>query len=186
MRRVRWLVIGAVALAFAGAVAAVVTIEPKLSDARDRVDLRWSPLRDPLKLRYEALSVMATALHDAGAGDRAVTTALDDALARWSKLALRGANHTDVTLEAKTANELEALARRVNANIDASDRLGLNEAIKAARSAFAQAVVPVPTISAYNRAARAYEDERSGTINRLVAGALGYKARPLLVVAGDS
>lgn len=183
MRRVRWLVIGAVALALAGAVAAVVTIEPKLSDARDRVDQRWAPLREPLIARYQALSGMATALHDAGAGERAVTAALDDALARWSKLALRGAKHTDVTVEAKTANELEALARRVNANIDASDRLKVNEAIKAARSAFDLAVVPVPTISAFNRAVRTYEDQRSGIVNRLVAGALGYKSRPLLVIA---
>lgn len=176
------MVIGAVALALAGAVAAVVTIQPKLSDARDRVDLRWTPLREPLDARFDALSVMATALHDAGAGDRAVTAALDDALARWSKLALRGPEHTDVTLEVKTANELEALARRVNANIAASDRLSLNEGIKAARSAFDLAVVPVPTIAAYNRAVRAYEDQRSGTINRLVAGAMGFEARPLLVV----
>jgi hypothetical protein len=133
-------------------------------------------------MRYDALSVMAVALHEAGAGDRAVTIALDDALARWGKLALRGPKHTDVTLETKTANELEALARRVNANIDASDRLGGNEAIKAARLAFDQVVVPVPAKSAYNRAVRAYEDKRSGIINRLVAGAMGFDARPLLVV----
>ncbi len=182
MRRVRWLLIGVVALALAGAVAAVVTIQPKLNDARDRVDLGWTPLREPLDARYDALSVIATALHDAGAGERAVTTALDDALARWSKLALRGPEHTDVTLEVKTANELEALARRVDANINASDRLRANDAIKAAQLAFPQAVVSVPTIAAYNRAVRAYEDERSGTINRLVAGAMGFEARPLLVV----
>jgi len=182
-RRVRWLVIGAAALAIAGAVAAVVLIEPDLSDARDRVDHRWTPLREPLDARYQALGGVATALHDAGEGDRAVTTDLDSVLARWSKLALRGPTHTDPAREAATANELEALARRVRANIAGSDRLTANTALGAAMGAFDQAVPPAPrAIEAYNRAVRQYEHERSGTINRLVAAALGYDARTLLVV----
>jgi len=183
-RRVRWLVIGAVALAVAGAAAAAVLIEPDLGAARDRVDIRWAPLREPLATRYEALAGVATALHDAGAGDRAATLALDNALARWSKLALQGPEHTDPAREAKAANELEALARRVRANIAGSDRLNANEALGAAVLTFDQAVVPVPTITQYNRAVRQYERERSGTINRLVAAALGYDARPVLVVGG--
>jgi hypothetical protein len=167
-------------------VTAVVTVQPDLSDARDRVDLRWTALRAPLDTRYQALAGVATALHDAGAGDRAVTTALDDTLARWSKLALRGPKHTDIALEAKTANDLEALARRVTANINASDRLHANEALGAAKLAFDQAVPEgfVPMKKAYNRAVRQYEQERSGTIHRLVAAALGYDPRPLLVVGG--
>jgi hypothetical protein len=184
MRRVRWLVIGAVALALAGAVAAVVTIEPEISGARDRVDLRWTPLREPLAARYVTLEVVATELDAAGAAERAVTTALHDSLDRWTKLALRGANHTDLVLEVKTANELEALARRVKANILGSDRLNANLTLQAAVGAFDLAVVPVPTISAYNRAVRQYEKERSGTINRLVAGALGYESRPVLLIGG--
>jgi hypothetical protein len=184
MRRVRWLVLGAVALAIAGAVAAVVTIQPNLSDARDRVDLRWAPLRESLDPRYQALAGVATALQNAGAGDRAVTTALDASLARWSKLALRGPKHTDIELEVATANDLEALARRVTANINGSDRLKNDAALVAAKLAFDQAVPAgfVQMMAAYNHAVRQYEEERSGTIHRLVAAALGYDARPLFVV----
>jgi hypothetical protein len=182
MRRVRWLVLGAVALALAGAVAAVVTIQPDLSEARDNVDQQWTPLRAPLGARYIALAGVATALQNAGAGDRSVTTALDDALARWQKLSLRGPKHTDIALEASTANELEALARRVKANIAASDRLAANPELGNAMVAFGEAVVPLLEISAYNHAVHHYERERSGTIHRIVAATLGYKARPVLLV----
>jgi hypothetical protein len=183
-RRVRWVVIGVAALVIAGAAAALVVVKPDLARARDRVDLRWTPLREPLDTRYQTLAGVATALDSAGAADRAATLALDDALARWSKLALRGPKHTNAAVEAKTANELEALARRVRANIAGSDRLAANPAVTGALLAFDQAVVPVPTITAYNRAVRQYEDERSGTIRRLVADAFSYEPRSLLLVGG--
>ena len=183
-RRVRWLIVIALVLVVAGAVAAVLTVQPKLSDARDGVDARWSAVRPPLLARYTALGGVAQALKDAGETNRSVTKDLDAALARWSKLALRGAAHTDPGVEASTANELEALARRVRANVVGSDRLNANPAIIAAIIVFDQAVVPPPAAKAYNAAVRRYEDEREGAINHLVAGALGYDTRAELVVGG--
>lgn len=181
-RRVRWFVIVAV-VAILGVVAAGVLIGPDIADARDRVDERWTRLREPLAARYAALRDVSTAMHDAGAGDRAVTVDLDDALARWEKLALIGPAHADAAKEATTANELEALARRLEANIARSDRLTLNLAIEAASLAFGLTYSEdfVPNMDAYNRAVRRYERERSGALQRLVAGVLGYEARPLLV-----
>jgi hypothetical protein len=47
--------------------------------------------------------------------------------------------------------------------------------------AYDQAIVPEPAVQAYNRAVRAYEDDRSGFVERVVAGALGYESRAVLV-----
>lgn len=183
-RRVRWLIVIAIVLLVVGAIAAVLTVQPKLSDARDRVDARWSAVRQPLLARYTALGGVAKALTDAGEANRSVTKDLDAALARWSKLALRGAEHTDPGVEASTANELEALMRRARANVVGSDRLKANPTILAAITAFDQAVIPPPDVKAYNAAVRRYEDEREGAIHHLVATVLGYDTRAELVVGG--
>jgi hypothetical protein len=181
-KRVRWIVLVVLALVVAGVGAAVVLSQPELSDARDRVDARWTPLRAPLIARYEALDGVSTAVTDAGAGERAVTKDLDAALARWSDLALQGDNHNDPAAEATSAGELESLARRMRANIAASDRLNTNEGVQVAIGAFDQSVPPPAAVTAYNRAARAYEDQRTGVIRAIVAGILGYESRPQLVL----
>jgi hypothetical protein len=181
-RRLRRVVLIVVALAVAAAAAALVFVQPDLDDARDRVDTLWvKKLRDPFAARYEALDNVAKALGDAGAADRAVTKALDAALARWKKLALRGPAHTDPGVEATTANELESLARRVRANVDASPRLR-TPGVLAAMVAFDQTLAPAPAVTAYNVAVRRYEDARSGIIERIVAAVLGYDSRPALVI----
>jgi hypothetical protein len=181
-RRVRWLVLAVVLLIAVAAGAAWLTVRPDLDSARDRVDAAWTLLRAPLATRYQALDGVAKALTDAGAGDRAVTADLERVLARWHPLALLGPHHTDAAVEATVANELEAQARRVDANVSASTKLGTNPAITAAVVAFGKAVVPPPLVKAYNRAAHAYEDARSGTLHRLVADIFGYDARPVLVL----
>lgn len=184
MRRFRWIAVLVVAVLVALAVAAVVLVRPGLEDDRDRVDTRWTPLRPTLITRYAKLDSVATALRDAGAGDRAVTADLNTALDRWNQYALLGPKHTNAASEATLANELEGLARRVRANYIASEKLKSSEGLRAAIDAFDQAVVPPPTVRAYNGAVRAYEDDRSDFFERLVAGALGYDSRPVLVVGG--
>jgi len=181
-RRVRWLVLIAVAVIVAGLVVVVLSVQPGLSDARDRVDARWEPLRAPLALRYDALAGVAQALRDAGAAERAVTKELDATLARWQRLALRGPKHTEPEVEAKAANELEALARRARANVAASARLAPNPAIVAAFTAYDQVVVDPTVVRPYNRAVGTYESEREGTVNRIVATVLGFESRPRLVL----
>jgi len=179
----KWFVIVAVVVVV-GVIAAGALIGPDIADARDGVDQRWRRLREPLATRYEALAAVADAMHAAGAGDRAVTIDLDDALARWEKLALIGPTRADAAKEATTANELEALARRLEANIERSDRLAGDQALGAAKQAFDLTYSEdfVPNIDAYNRAVRRYERERSGALHKLVAGALSYEDRPLLVI----
>jgi hypothetical protein len=181
-RRARWLVLAVVVLVGVGAAAAWFTVRPDLDTARDRVDATWTPLRAPLDARYEALDGVAKALTTAGAGDRAVTVDLDAALARWNKLALLGPRHTDLALETTVANELEALARRVRANVKTSVKLGTNSTIGDALNAYDLAVASIADVKLYNRAVHTYENERSGTLHRLVADLLGYDARPVLVL----
>ena len=148
------------------------------------MDARWSAIRPPLLARYTALGGVAQALKDAGESNRSVTKDLDAALARWSKLALQGAQHTDPGVEASTANELEALARRVRANVT---RVRSPEDQRRARDR-TRSVRPErrspPDVKAYNAAVRRYEDEREGAIHHLVASVLGYETRAELVVGG--
>lgn len=181
MRRLRWIALLVAVLLVAAVVAALVFVRPTLEDGRDRADREWAPLRPALIARYDALEVVATALADAGAGDRAVTNDLDDELARWQRYAVRGPKHTDPATEVTIANSLEGLARRVLANLIDSEKLRTNEALKAALQAYDQEIVPEPAVRAYNRAVRAYEGDRSGFVERVVAGALGYESRAVLV-----
>jgi hypothetical protein len=186
MRRLGWIVVLLVALVVAAAVAAVVLVRPGLEDGRDQVDARWAPLRPALITRYQALSGVAGALHDAGAADRSVTKDLDGALRRWNRYALLGPKHTDPAAEVQLANELEQLARRLRANLFASPKLKGNEALATAVTAFDQATVAQPRARAYNRAVRSYEADRSGFPESLVAEALGYDSRSVLVVGTDA
>jgi len=183
MRRLRWILLAVIALAVVVVVAALVLVRPGLDDSRDRVDARWTPLRPVLIARYEALGGVAAALVASPVGgDRAVTKDLEAELERWNRYALRGPRHTDAGQEAAAANELEALARRVRANIQASDRLKNDAALLEALAAFDQAVVTPEPVEAYNRAVQSYEDERSGFFDSLVADVLGYDSRPVLVL----
>jgi hypothetical protein len=181
MRRLRWILLLVVALVVAAVLAAAFLVRPGLEDSRDRVDARWTPLRPSLIARYDALGGVETAL-SAVAADRAVTNDLQAELEQWDELALNGPRHTDPGAEALVANQLEALARRVRANLFASPRLANDPALQLAMAAFDQAVVAPAAVNAYNRAARAYEDERSGFVEGIVAGVLGYDSRPVLIL----
>jgi hypothetical protein len=183
MRRARWIIVLLVAVVVAAIVAAFVLVRPGLDEDRARVDDRWAPLRPALVDRYAKLGSVGTALRDAGAADRTVTVALEDALDRWRRFALLGPKHTDPGAEAAAANELEGLARRVRANYIGSEKLKSNAALTAAIGAFNQAVVSPPAVRAYNRAVRAYEDDRSGFFEGIVAGGLGYDPRPVLLIS---
>ena len=70
----------------------------------------------------------------------------------------------------------------MQANVSASDRLNQNTTIKAALDTFHRAVVSPPSVAAYNRAVRAYQHARTGTIRGLVADVLGFDTRPQLAL----
>jgi hypothetical protein len=182
MRRwVKWLAVAVVALVVAGLVIAVVTVRPRLADARDGVDHAWAPLRVPLIARYQALGGVVLALNASGAKDRTVTKDLTVTLGRWQRIA----RTDDPGAQAPLADELEGLALRVHANVIASDRLKTNNpGLAAALSAFDRVVVSPPAVLAYNKAVHTYQQRRTGTVGRLVAAMFGFGDRPVLLVAG--
>jgi hypothetical protein len=180
----RLVVVVAVVAVVAGAAAVVLTTKPDIDDARDRVDARWTPLRAPLQARYQLLAGVDQAMTAAGAGDRAVIKELRVAFDRWAKLAGQPDAKADAAAEAETANTLEALARRAQANYALSDRLNKIPEIKQAIDAYRAAVVPDVDLRAYNRAVRRYQEARSGFLESAVAAAFGLGARPILIVGG--
>ncbi len=179
-RRLRWLVLALVALVVVAVVVAVVSVRPGLSDARDRVDQAWSPLRPALTARYQNLAGVELTLASAGGQARTVTRDLGAALAQWQ----RSNRVDDPAAQAALANDLEALALRVKANVATSDRLRTNATLINALAAFDRSVVSPPAVTVYNRAARDYQQQRSGAVHHLVAGLFGFDARPALVLAG--
>jgi hypothetical protein len=180
-RRTRWILLVLVVALVGGAVALVVIERPKLDDARTAVDQRWKPLRAPdqLVLRYQALRDALSAFDAAGGSDRAVSKDLHAALTAWSR-ALRDGGAGS---QAAAANELEAQGTRLVANVGGSERLKLDGAVTSALSKFATTTPNPAFVTAYNRAVHTYEDERTGTWQQPVARALGYDARPVLVLA---
>lgn len=179
-RRLPWLALGLVAFLVAAVVVAVVSVRPGISDARDRVDQAWTPLRAPLVARYQALAGVELALAASGGQSRSVTRDLSTALSRWQ----RTARVDDPGPQAPLANTLEGLARRVKANYVASAKLRAAPSLGTALSAFDAAVVSPPAVAAYNRAVTSYQHERSGTVHGLVAGVFGFESRPLLELGG--
>jgi hypothetical protein len=183
MRRwVKWLALAVVALVVAGLVVAVITVQPRLADARDSVDHAWAPLRVPLIARYQRLSGVVVTLDAAGARDRAVTKDLTAALAQWQ----HSAPTDDPGTQAPLADELEALALRARANVQHSDRLKSNPALQTAFAAFDQAIVNPPAVVAYNQAVNTYQRRRSSTAGRIVAGLFGFGGRPVLTIVGGT
>jgi hypothetical protein len=183
MRRwVKWLALAVVALVVAGLVVAVVTVQPRLSNARDAVDHAWAPLRVPLVARYEALNGVRVALDAAGAQTRGVTKDLTAALAQWQRID----QTDDPGAQAPLADELEALALRARANVSHSARLLSNTAVLGAFGAFDKAIVSPPQVAVYNRAVHTYQQRRTSTAGRLVAGLFGFGDRPLLLIVGGT
>ncbi|HSO95820.1 MAG TPA: hypothetical protein VLV81_07235 [Acidimicrobiia bacterium] len=183
MRRwVKWLALAVVALVVGALVVAVLTVRPRLADARDGVDHAWVPLRVPLVVRYQRLNGVVLALDAAGARQRAVTTDLTAALAQWQRVAATD----DPGAQAPLADDLEALALRARANVQHSDRLRQNPTLQTAFAAFDQAIVNPPAVSAYNRAVQAYQRRRTSTAGRIVASLFGFGERPVLMIVGGT
>jgi hypothetical protein len=184
-RRVRRLAVVVIVLLVGGAVALVLATRPQLEDHRGEVDRAWTPLRAPLAARYEQLAAVNAELAAAGAGDRAVARELGTTLTRWDRLRRSSDEDADADAEVDTADRLEGLATRLQAVVLSSDRLRGVESLNQAIAAF-QGTGPSlqPAATAYNAAAREYEDERNSFLRRPAADLFGYDSRPQLLLAG--
>ena len=179
-RRTRWILLALIVVVLGGMVALVVVERPKLDDARGRVDRAWVPLRAPDQLvaRFQKAEGALSAFDAAGGSDRMVSKDLHAALVAWN-LALKNG---DAGRQATAANAVEAQTSRLAANVAGSERLKGDKAITDALTTFAVTKANPALIAAYDKAVRAYEDERSGTLQQPVARVLGYDARPILIV----
>jgi hypothetical protein len=180
-RRTLWIIAIVLVLVIGGAVALVLTQKPSLEDARDAVDLRWDAVRPALEARYEKLDAARAAFVDAAGGERTVAADLRGALASWRQ-ALDDGDPGD---QVRASNRLEADGTRLQANVLGSPRLNQSQELLDALAAY-NASAPAPNlVRAYNRAVREYEDTRTGSLERPVARAFGFGARPILVVGAQ-
>ncbi len=184
LRRVRRIAIVALVVVVAGTVALVLTGRPRLSDHRDRVDERWTPLRVPLGQRYDQLAVVLAQLEEAGAGERDVSRELTRELQQWERLRRSPGDGVDAGAEAAASNTLEGLAARATSVITNSARLSTVQPLVDAVTVLGQTRPPAQAVRAYNDAANRYQRTRESVRYAFVAKLLGYDARPAIVVAG--
>lgn len=175
-RRIRRIVLTLAVVLVTGAVALVITVRPGLQDDARAVDRAWKPLAAPLGERYQALDGVSAALDAAGAGDREVARRLRRALSDWALLVVT----TDAAAQATTANELEVLAARVRATVNAADKLKADPGLTAAIGAFDATVPPLEAVATYNEAVDVYAHSRDGFWDGLVAALDDYPPRPTL------
>src|SRR4051794_28268648 len=183
-RRTRWILLALLVALVGGAAALVLTQQPKLDDARSDVDTAWKPLRGPgqLPLRYQTLTGALSAFDAAGGADRDVSKDLHAALQAWDAALHDGS----ATAQVKTANAVEAQGTRLLANVLGSPRLKTDAAATDALVKYAQTTPNPQLVTAYNRAARDYEDVRTDALAQPVAEVLGFAARPAFAIETGS
>jgi hypothetical protein len=170
----RWVAL-AVVLLIAGFVALVITGQGTLSNDSRQISERWKPLRGPLADRYELLGGAAGVV-DQVSPDRSVTADIQKAQRTWNA----AQKHTDIDAQVAAANELEGLARRLDANVAASAKLTADTDVKAALDAFHQSTPAQPLVDGFDDATAQYAKTRTSIGRRLAAAIFGYDARPAL------
>ena len=182
-RRTKWILLVLLVVLVGGVAALVLTEQPKLDDARTKVDTAWKPLvaADQLPLRYQTLTGALSAFDAAGGADRDVSKDLHAALKAWDTALKDGGAGTQAT----AANTVEAQGRRLTANALGSQRLAADKAVTDSLVKYAQTTPKPELVAAYNRAVRDYEDERTGALAQPVAKVLGFDARPVLALGSQ-
>lgn len=173
----RWIALATLAL-IGGLIALVITGSGLLRSDRQALDSRWTTLRAPLDARYSALRDAATVVDRVGS-DRSVTGDISSTYRSWQLARQR--KNPDV--EVATANTLEGLGRRLEANVAASAKLRDNADVTSALAAYTQQTPPEPLTDAYDSAADRYAQHRTHIRARLAAALFGYDARPALRIA---
>src|SRR4051812_25990071 len=183
-RRTKWILLVLLVVLVGGVAALVLTQQPKLGDARTTVDTAWKPLLAPdqLPLRYQTLTGALSAFDAAGGADRDVSKELHAALQAWDAALHDGS----ATAQVKTANAVEAQGARLLANVLGSPRLKTDAASVDALVKYAQTPPNAQLVTVYNRAARDYEDVRTGALAQPVGEVLGFAARPAFAIETGS
>lgn len=171
MRRSRVVVIAILALVLVAVALTVFVGQPRLSSSRSDVDSSWKAVHKALDDRYEKLAAFNAAVAGARGSSKGVVVDLEDELGQWGQL--NGATEAQV----EAANQVEGLAARLVAAVAASQKLGGNPDVIAARDAFGAAVVPSGTVHLYNSAVDTYEAQRTSAWGEPVAVVFGFHPR---------
>ncbi len=163
--------VAAVALAFG---AATFTSRERLDERRDSVEFAWARVVDDLTARYDALATANEAVRASGGSARSVVGEIDGAVADWNE----ALDRNDLGAGLQAATRLEGLARRLEANIEGSPRLG-SEASTLALTAFAERAVDV---EALNDAVTEYSEAQAGAVRSVVAATLGHDRLAVLAI----
>ena len=161
-------------LLLVAAVVLVVTARPDLQDARNNVAKAWTPLEKQLDPRYISLAAVTEGLKDVPGPIHDLVGDTNTVLARWQRT---GRAETSIASQVSTANELEALGRRLVGTAQQSQRVQSDAGKKAVVDQFAKAATP-SAAAAYNEAIRKYEDTRTGPARRPIAAILNYDQIP--------
>jgi hypothetical protein len=157
-----------VALLVVAVLVLVFTARPNLQHAKTQVKQQWTPLERALTVRYFVLATANASVHNTPGPVHQLVGPVDAALGRWSTLQRTKAG---IGSKVEAANSLEALGRRLMAAARRSPRV--QGAARTKIDAYAAAAVPAGA-TAFDRAVRNYQRQRTGPARRTLAALLGY------------
>lgn len=155
-------------------VAAVLSMHPPLSDAREELEQAWGGLQPALDERFDRLAALSRAVSDARPDEPDLLTAVDDTISDWKTL-LSERPTPDVDAEPAAANRAEAAGARLVVAVTASPRLTERRAVvEALRDYVANA--PEVDRARYNDAVDRYDSARARFPGRFFADLLGFES----------
>ena len=169
--------------AIVAAVVVVLTSRSELQDARRRVDSSWTPLRSALDARYAILAAADNAVRKTPGLIHQLVTRIDRVNGQWRALET---NDAGVASQVSTANDLEALGRRLVRAARATPRILADPTALASVNAYAALAPPKSTAAPFAAAVSHYERERNRPARHLAARILGYKTIPAFDSSGSA
>jgi hypothetical protein len=172
-------------LIVAAVVAGVVVVlssRSELQSARRQVNDAWKPLQAELDTRFEALAATDDAVRSIPGPLHRIVVQVDSANRAWRDLRTNGGS---VAAQVGTANNLEALGRRLVQAARAAPRLAGKPAL-ATVNTYAATAPPRTAAGDFNDAVARYDRERNRPARRLAATVLGYKSVPAYDASGSA
>lgn len=154
-------------------VAAVLSMHPSLSDAREELEQGWSGLQPALDERFDRLAALSRAVGDARPDGPDLLAAVDDTVSDW-KTVLSERPTPDVDTEPEAANRVESAGARLVVAVTASPRLTEQRAVV---EALREYVTNDPEIerARYNDAVDRHDSARARFPGRFFADLLGFE-----------
>ncbi|MDQ1511505.1 MAG: hypothetical protein QOG50_3349 [Actinomycetota bacterium] len=168
--------------AIVAGVIVVLTSRTELQSARRQMNAAWQPLRTELDTRYTVLAATDHSLKSIPGPLHRIVVQVESAANDWRGLRTNGGS---VASQVTTANELEALGRRLVQAARAAPRLQGKPELATINS-YASSAPPRGAITPFEAAVSRYERERNRPARRLAARILGYKSVPAYDAPGSA